>query len=471
MPRLFRALTFFFLATTVAFAAAQPAAGLARADAPWLTLDSLTQSAPAQAQPGPIVRQSFDLLMDRFVVPPQSGVVLNGGLDAAEEHLQAKGIGHALPERPAWTNNRNADWPLFLEAYDTIAQKAGAATPRADLDRVVVSGMAESFQEGHTYYLPPELFKEAQAQLTNQYRYAGIGVTMNRELVVTEVFEGSPAEAGGLQVGDQLVAVEGESVEGMTTAETSTKVRGETGTNVTISVRREGVAEPLSLTLTRAQISMDWVRARVLDGNVGYLRIRTFPGPEALPLFRRAMDRLSAANVSSLIIDLRGNGGGSVATGEQVASKFIAENTPLYQQIDRRGGERTVTTWGKRWDRDVPIAVLTDGGSGSMAEILAATLQENGVARVFGTKTAGVVAGTNFHPLSDGSGLSVTFLIIKSGQGRVLNDVGLQPDEVVELDTEQLRRGQDNQLAAALAYVQQQSATRTGSQPAAVGAR
>lgn len=471
MPRLFRALTFFLLATTLAFTAAQPAAGLARADAPWLTLDSLTQSAPAQAQPGPIVRQSFDLLMDRFVVPPESGVVLNGGLDAAEEYLQAKGIGHALPERPVWTNDRNADWRLFLEAYDTIAQKAGAAIPRADLDRVAVSGMAESFNEGHTYFLPPELFREAQAQLTNQYRYAGIGVTMNRDLVVTEVFEGSPAEASGVQVGDQLVAVEGESVEGMTTAETSTRVRGETGTQVTISLRREGVAEPVSLTLTRAQISMDWVRTRVLDGNVGYLRIRTFPGPEALPLFRRAMDRLSAANVSALIIDVRGNGGGSVTTGEEVASQFLPDGTPIYQQIDRRERGRTGVAWGGDWGRDVPIAVLTDGGSGSMSEILAAALQENGIARVFGTKTAGVVAGTTFHPLSDGSGLSVTFLIIKSGQGRVLNDVGLQPDEVVELDTEQLRLGRDNQLEAALTYVQQQSATRTGSQPATAGAR
>ena len=471
MPRILRAFTFLLLTTTLAVAAAQPAAGLARADAPWLPLESIAHAAPAQVQPGPIVRQSFDLLMDRFVVPPESGTVLNGGLDGAEEYLQAKGIGHALLERPAWTNRRNADWPLFLEAYDTIAQKAGDAVPRADLDRAVVAGMAESFKEGHTYYLPPELLREAQAQLTNQYRYAGIGVSMNRELIVTEVFEGSPAEVGGVQVGDQLVAVEGESVEGLTTAETSTKVRGEPGTQVTISVRRAGSATPVSLTLTRAQISMEWVRARVLDGNVGYLRIRTFPGPEALPLFRRAMDRLSAAKVNALIIDVRGNGGGAVVTGEEVVSQFLPDGTPIYQQIDRRERGRTGVAWGGKWDRDVPIAVLTDGGSGSMSEILAAALQENGVAKVFGVKTAGVVAGTAFHPLSDGSGLSVTFLIIKSGQGRILNDVGLQPDQVVELDAEQLRQGHDNQLEAALAYVRDEMAARANRQRAAAGAQ
>ncbi|MDP8921584.1 MAG: S41 family peptidase [Chloroflexota bacterium] len=470
MPRILRVLTFFVLATILAVAAPQPAAGLARADGPVIALDQAAQVAPAQARPGPIVRQSFDLLMDRFVIPPESGAVLNGGLDGAEDLLQAKGIGHALTERPAWTNNRGDDWQLFLEAYNKIAEKAGEAISPIDLDRIVVAGMAASFDEGHTYYLPPEIFKEAQAQLTNQHRYAGIGVSMNRDLVVIEVFEGSPAEGAGLQVGDQLIAVEGESVEGKTTSETSSKVRGEPGTPVTLTIKREGVPDQISVTMTRAQISMDWIRARILDGNIGHLRIRTFPGPDALPLFNRAMERFSEAKVNGLIIDLRGNGGGSVATGEQVASKFIAENVPLYQQIDRRGGERTVTTWGERWDRDVPIAVLTDGGSGSMAEILAAALQENGIAKVFGVKTAGVVAGTSFHPLSDGSGLSVTFLIIKSGQGKVLNDVGLEPDQVVELDTAQLRRGHDNQLEAALAYVQAESAARANQQRAAVGA-
>ena len=467
MPRILRALTFFLLAMTLV--AAPPAAGRALAEAPWTALESIARAAPAQAAPGPIVKQSFDLLMDRFVIPPESGAVLNGGLDGAEDYLQAKGVGHALLERPEWTNRRSADWALFLEAYDTIAQKAGATIPRADLDRAVVAGMAESFNEGHTYYLPPEAFREARAQLTNQYRYAGIGVSMNRELVVTEVFEGSPAEAGGLRVGDQLVAVDGESVEGLTTTETSTKVRGEAGTPVTISVRRSGGPDPVSLTMTRAQISMDWVRSRILDGNVGYLRIRAFPGPEALPLFRRAMDNLAAANVTALIIDLRGNGGGSVTTGEEVASQFLPDGTPIYQQLDRRDRGRTGMAWGGTWDRDVPIAVLTDGGSGSMAEILAAALQENGVAKVFGVKTAGVVAGTTFHPLADGSGLSVTFLIIKSGQGRILNDVGLQPDQVVELDAEQLRQGHDNQLEVALTYVQAESAARMSGQRAAAG--
>jgi carboxyl-terminal processing protease len=465
VPRLFRALTFLLLATTLAFAASQPAAGLARADAPWLTLDSITQSAPAQAQPGPIVRQSFNHLVDYFVVPPESGIVLNGGLDAAEEQLQAKGIGHALTERPAWTNNRNADWALFLEAYDTIAQKAGAALPREELDRAVVSGMAQAMHEGHTYYMSPEHFRDTVAQLTNRESFVGIGVALTQDRAVSEVFEGSPAEAAGVLVGDEIVLVNGESIEGLAPNELSLKIRGEAGTTVTIGVRRDGQSDLISLTITRAQIARDWVQARVLDGQYRLSAVADVPGELRCEAFvATSDDRFSAAQVNGLVIDLRYNGGGSVDTGQDVASLFLAENTPLYQRVDRRGGERTVTTWGQRWDRDVPIAVLTNAYSGSMSEILAAALQETGVAKVFGTKTAGVVSAAIHLPLADGSGLSVTVQLIKSGQGRALDVIGLAPDEVIELDTEQLRRGQDNQLEAALTYVQQQSTARTSGQ-------
>lgn len=472
MPRFLRALTLFVLATTLAVAVAQPAAGLTRADAPWLAFGQTAHAAPAQVQPGPIVRQAFDLLMDRFVVPPESGAVLNGGLDAAEEYLQAKGIGHALPERPAWTNDRSADWPLFLAAYDTIAQKAGSAIPRADLDQAAVAGMARALREGHTYYMSPDDFRDTLAQLNNRESFVGIGVVMTQDRAVTEVIENSPAEAAGLRIGDEIVVVNGESIEGLPVNEASAKIRGEEGTTVDLGIRREGVATVIPFTITRAPISRDWVNARVLDGNVGYLQLRTFPvNSDAMRSLNRAMNRFSEAKVNALVIDLRNNGGGSVDTGQDVASLFLAEHTPIYQRLDRRGGEATVRTWGERWDRDVPIAVLTNQNSGSMAEILAAALQETGVARVFGTKTAGVVSATVFHPLSDGSGLAVTVQLIKTGQGRVLNEIGLEPDQVVEIDAEELRRGRDNQLEAAVSYLRDEIAARANVQQATVGAR
>jgi carboxyl-terminal processing protease len=128
--------------------------------------------------------------------------------------------------------------------------------------------------------------------------------------------------------------------------------------------------------------------------------------------------------------------------------------------VDRRKGEHTVYTWGDYWNRNIPIAVLTNGGSGSMSEILAAALQENGAAKVIGTRTAGAVAAAIPWPLSDGSGLLVTVSIITTPSGRVLNEVGLEPDQVVELDPDLYRTGKDTQLDAALRYVHDEVALR-----------
>ncbi|MGE3269233.1 MAG: S41 family peptidase [Chloroflexota bacterium] len=411
------------------------------------------------AQPGPIVRQAFDLLMDRFVIPPKSGNVLNGGLDGAHFYLESKQVADPLAERPAFTGNRTEDWRLFLPAYSKMREALGSKGPGEVLDRAIVDGMARSFKEAHTYYMPPEVFQQQMAELQNRTQYSGVGIQMSQDLVITDVFEGGPAEGAGLQIGDQLVGVNGESIEGMTSAEVSTRVRGDTGTPVTLSVRRSGVAEPVTKTMVRATIAYDWLRAKILDGNIGYLQIRQFAIPDALPLFNAAMEKFAAADIRALIIDVRGNPGGAVATGEEIASRLMPQSRPIYQQVDRRG-ERTVSTWGDYWDRDIPIAVLTNGGSGSMSEILAAALQENGVAWVIGTKTAGAVAAGVPVPLADGSGMLVTVQMINTPNGRVLNEVGLEPDQVVELDQELFRKGKDNQLEAALSYVREQVALR-----------
>ena len=166
--------------------------------------------------------------------------------------------------------------------------------------------------------MPPEIFSQPMAELQNRNQYAGVGIQMSPDLIIIDVFEGSPAEGAGLQIGDQLIAVNGESIEGMTSADTSTRVRGEPGTPVTLTVRRVGVAEPVVKTITRATISIEWLRAKILDGGIGYLQIRQFAIPDALPLFNKAMDRFAEANIRALIIDVRNNPGGSVATGEEI---------------------------------------------------------------------------------------------------------------------------------------------------------
>ncbi|MCC7369715.1 MAG: PDZ domain-containing protein [Chloroflexi bacterium] len=457
MPRVFRLLAFLFL-VTLGLPAVQPAVARASAVSALAAVEHASQATTPDlaqqggAQPGPIVRQAYDLLLDRFVIPTKPGDILNGALNGAHFYLESKQVADPLAERPAFTGNRSEDWRLFLPAYAKMKAALGDKGPVEILDRAMVDGMARSFDEPHTYYLPPEIYRQQMAELQNRNRYSGVGIQMTQDLVITDVFEGSPAEAAGLMPGDQLVAVNGESIEGLTSADTSTRVRGENGTQVTLTVRRGSVAEPITKTMTRATISYDWIRAKILDGNIGYLQIRTFAVQDALPLFNQAMEKFAAADVRALIIDVRGNTGGVVATGEEILSRIMPQSKPIYRQVDRRG-ERTVSTWGDYWNRDIPIAVLTNGNSGSMSEIMAAALQENGFARIIGTKTAGAVAAAVPVEMVDGSGLFVTVQIINTPNGRVINKVGLEPDDVVELDPAQFRAGKDTQLEAGLAYV------------------
>ncbi|MFN8636004.1 MAG: S41 family peptidase [Chloroflexota bacterium] len=422
--------------------------------------ETITVSQAARGpQPGPIVRQAFDVLLDRFVTPKNPGDILNGGLDAAHFYLESKFVSDPLDSRPAFTGNRNEDWRLFIPAYERVATALGDKGSREILDRVIVDGMAKAHKEAHTYYMPPEIFSQQMADLQNRNRYVGIGISMSPDLIITDVFEGSPAESAGFMPGDQIVSVNGESVAGLTPADVSSKVRGEPNTEVTVGVKRHNVPDPIVKTMTRATITFEWLRAKILDGNIGYLQIRAFAVPDALPLFNQAMDRFASANIKALVIDLRGNPGGSVATGEEIASRLIPPDKPIYREVDRRG-QKTVTTDGGYWNRDIPIAVLTNAGSGSMSEILAAALQENGIAKIIGTKTAGAVAAGVPVPLADGSGLLVTVQIITAPSGKVINEVGLEPDQVVDLDEAQFRAGKDNQLEAALNYAREQIALR-----------
>jgi carboxyl-terminal processing protease len=423
----------------------QPVVALASPPTAALAAERVAQGlTPARGQPGPIVRQAFDLLMDRFVVPPESGNVLNGGLDGAHHFLVSKNVEDPLAERPAFTGDRRADWRLFLPAYEKVSQALGTKAPREDLDRAMVDGMARSFKEQHTYYLPPELYSRQMAELQNQNQFAGIGVMMGPELTILDVFEDSPAEQAGVMVGDQILAVNGEAVEGLAPTETSSRIRGEAGTSLTLTLRRGNSTAPLVKQLTRAMVSVQWLRSKILDGGIGYLQIRQFAIPDALPIFDKAMKQFEEANIRALIIDVRTNPGGSVATGEEILSRLLPEARPLFRQVDRRNGERTAYTWGD-----------------SMSEILAAALQENGAAKVIGTKTAGAVAAAIPWPLADGSGLLVTVSTITTPSGRVLNEVGLEPDQVVELDPDQFRIGKDTQLEAALTYVRDEVGLRS----------
>ena len=400
----------------------------------------------AQAAPGPFVKQAFDLLMDRFVVPPTSTDLLSAGWDGGIAHV--KNVNGSVPTipPPSFAGDRGSDWNAFLAVYPALFEAAGASADQHALDYAIVSVMAKSLNSSHTYLTATPHSPPGQA-------YGGVGFQMSRELIVTDVFAGSPAEAAGLRPGDRLIAVDGASVEGMTSQEVSPLARGPVGSAVQLTVRRAGQAEPTVISATRAEIVAPWVSARVLEGGVGYLKIVTFPPLDAIGPFDQAVSMLDGADVKALVIDVRGNPGGPVETGNKIVSRFIREG-PIYQRTNRQGQITTVNVDGSAWGRNVPIAVLVHSGSGGNGgELLPSALREHGLGYLVGLRTGGSLAAGTQIPLQDGSNLRITVENWRSGQGQEIEGVGLEPDLAVELDPAALAEGRDNQLDAALDYL------------------
>jgi carboxyl-terminal processing protease len=426
--------------------------GVLAAEAPVAPSD-LAAAAPLQATSS--LRQAYDLLLDNFVSPPAPAQLLvvtaaEFGKRVAEIHP----VAWSVPMIPA-DLSRDEAWAAFDAWHERQADMLAPAIDRTAISELTMRALAAAVSEQHTRYLDARQNQEHQAWRRGEVRYDGIGARLRRpSTVVLEVFEDSPAARAGLKAGDRIIAVNGESVENGTSEQAISKIRGPLGSPVDIVVERRGEAAALRLTVHRAEIALPFVRWDMLpraDGSkIGYLQIRGFPEPSVDERVALALADLDHRGVEGLILDLRGNSGGRIDVGMKVASRFLREGV-VFQQIDRAGRERQVRpTTGTYWERAVPTVALVDGGTASMGEILGAALQETGVARVVGTKTAGSVAGARLFSLGNGGAMQITVLTITSGRGVPLNEVGLQPDILIDLSDDDLLQGIDGQLEAAI---------------------
>jgi carboxyl-terminal processing protease len=434
----------------------------------WAVLAALPLATVAAAEPPTTAaRQGFDLLLDRFVSPLEPADLAHAAAAAVQGQVPEER--HSSLALPEFEGDRERVWGLFATWLDRAVELSAPDVERPALEEAALVGMAGSVNESHTRYMSHRQFQDHRAWTRGDVRYAGIGARMRGPTpVVVEVFEESPAARAGLRPGDTIVAVDGVPTEGTPLEASITRIRGPEGSPVTLQVRRPEIADVLEFVLTREEIKLAFVRFRVLDDNVGLLQLRGFSAPTVADEFLGALDRLDEAGIEGLVIDLRGNGGGRIDIGVRLASRFVAEG-PLFEQSGRSRNARVVDRSGEVWARPVPLAILVDGGTASMGEIFTQALREKAGARVIGTKTAGSVAAAQVFPLVDGSALQVTVLQIVSAGGVKLNTVGLMPDQVVDVTDDEIRRGEDPQLKAAVNYLR--DARRRGHSVRQIGSR
>ena len=338
---------------------------------------------------------------------------------------------------------------FFIDDYDEEKLADAAA-----------SAMVEATGDRWSYYLTAEEKSSYDEQMQNAYVGIGVTITAQEELGgmrIEAVTAGGPAEEAGLLTGDIITEVEGEKTLDLGMTGTRTKVRGEEGSFVTLTILRGEESFPVSV--ERRSIQTPVATYEMLDGQIGYIKIANFD-TRCAEETNAAMDELIAQDAKALIFDVRNNGGGYKNELVKVLDKILPEGI-LFQSEDYQGS--------KQIDRsdaaciDLPMAVLVNQDSYSAAEFFAAAIQEYDWGTVVGTKTVGKGNFQTAFTLSDGSMLNLSIGKYYTPQGRSLTDTGITPDVEIALSDEdgaklyygQLEKADDAQLQAAIREITQ----------------
>jgi carboxyl-terminal processing protease len=302
-----------------------------------------------------------------------------------------------------------------------------------DLNGTAIDAMVNSLHDPYTQYFDPEQWKTFSDSL--EQTFVGIGIVMTEEkgvVSVEDVITGSPAEAAGVLPGDAIVSADGKSVKGVSVTELQKQLRGAEGTTLTIGVTREG--KTFSYAITRKSVQLPITTGQMMADGVGYLALSGFSS-DAGDAFRKQLDKLEQAGMSSLVIDLRNNGGGYVNAAQQIAGYFLKDGV-LAHLKDRDGNDSPLTVQGG--GKSYPITILVNGNSASASELFAGALQDYGVAKLVGTQTFGKGVVQSILPLQSGGVLKVTVQEYFTPNGHKVNKKGLTPDHVVIGSGEQL---------------------------------
>ena len=325
---------------------------------------------------------------------------------------------------------------LIREAWDTLHTKYVGADQLNDRDLIygAIRGMTEAVGDtGHTSFMTPEERTARSNDLSG--KYVGIGVRIDTAEdglpLIVGVFKDSPAEKGGLVVGDEIVAVDGKQTSGQDTGQIVDWVRGEPGTSVTVTARTGAKGPTRDITMIRADVAVAPVSWTVVPGTkTALIRLDQFSSGAADNL-KAVLGDVRKAGADRLILDLRGNPGGYVNEADAVASQFLKSGVVFIERAaDGHETKHEVAAGGLA--TDLPLVVLVDGGTASSAEIVSGALQDNGRAQIVGIKTFGTGTVLGEFPLSDGSALRVGTVEWLTPEGHEIWHQGIQPNVVVE---------------------------------------
>ena len=315
----------------------------------------------------------------------------------------------------------NQGLETFARVYALVeANFADPLSPDQAIYNGAIQGMLRTL-DPHSNFLDPKTFQLLQQDQRGQYFGVGMEISMDGpKVIITQPFPGSPAQRAGLRRGDVLSAIDGKSAEGLNSAQAADLLKGPRGTQVEVSVRREGSDQPLSFTITRGEISRSDVDGFWLRPGIAYIRVASFANQNTGHEFIEKLRDLNEDSIHGMILDLRGNPGGLVSEAVTVAGRFLDSGQTVVSHRGRASAEQVFKAKGKGARRRYPMVVLVNRFSASAAEIVAGALQDHDRAWVLGESTFGKGLVQAQFPLSEGAALLLTIARYYTPSGRLI---------------------------------------------------
>lgn len=325
----------------------------------------------------------------------------------------------------------------FTESYNHIINSYIDEVDKSKLIDAAISGMYNFLNDEYSIYMDNDMTESLNEQLEGTYDGIGIEMTMNNKgvIYVTQVFKNTPAEKAGLKPDDILVALDGESLEGKTTAEVASVIKKGTKSEFKLTYKRGNIEK--TVTVNKKHIYINSVKSEIFD-NIGYINISTFSATTEEQV-KKELDNFDK-NISNLIIDLRNNTGGYLNAAYDVSELFLKKGKVIYQLKDRNNKITKFTAKSGEYRHFNNIIVIINDSTASASEILALALKESANAKIVGTKSYGKGTVQETSKLKSGSMVKYTTAYWLSPEGNSINKTGITPDYKIDGEEGQLKK-------------------------------
>lgn len=323
-----------------------------------------------------------------------------------------------------------------------------------DMIESALKGYVAGLGDEYTEYLTEDELEELMISVNGNYVGIGIYMTQNQngDVIVLLPIEGSPAETANLQTGDIINKVNGIECNGLELTDVSNLVKGEEGTKVNLEIIRDDTI--FSVEVERKTVEIKYIDSKIIDGNIGYIEMLGFE-ENCTAKFKEELNKLKEKGITSLIIDLRDNGGGLVTEAISLSELFVPKGNVILKTYDKDNNE-TVTKSTNSNTENIKMVVLVNENSASATEIFAGAIQDNKVGTIIGKKTFGKGIMQEIQPLAIGGAIKITIEEFKTPNGNRIHEIGITPDIEVENEEDIVEENQDSQLQRAIDFLKNQ---------------